>query len=206
MKKNHYYALLIYIFPWLIFSLVKHRVFKNEQLIILDTILITVIFISIYLLLKNDFKNLNFDKKKSTKFKTLIIIIIGIILNLTGNVLLSTLPPIYFFPTGENMTPILSLLYLPLLIYATVLLQPILEEIIFRKFLINIISKKLNVHLSIVISSIIFVVCHIPSNSTTVILLFCSSLLYSYIYYYTNRLSVPIILHSTFNLWVLLFY
>lgn len=74
------------------------------------------------------------------------------------------------------------------------LFAPIFEEIIFRFGLYKKLNSKLNVFISILVTSIVFAVIHIYNVDGFIILLGIS-LIWHYSFYKTNNLIYPILLH-----------
>lgn len=79
-----------------------------------------------------------------------------------------------------------------------VLLGPIFEEIFFRGVILNYLRNKYLIWISILICSLLFALIH--GNILLVVSTFIPSLLFSYVYYKTNDLKYPILLHSLVNL------
>lgn len=82
------------------------------------------------------------------------------------------------------------------------LFAPIFEEIIFRFGLYKKLNSKLNVFISILVTSIVFAVIHIYNVDGFIILLGIS-LIWHYSFYKTNNLIYPILLHFFHNLYAL---
>ena len=74
---------------------------------------------------------------------------------------------------------------------------PIVEELLFRGFVLDLLSEAYGKWTSIFISSIIFGLLHI--FPFTILNAFCGGLIYGYIRIHTNSLWPPIILHALWN-------
>lgn len=85
---------------------------------------------------------------------------------------------------------------------ATCILGPIFEEIIIRFGLYEKLSKKMNVFLAMIITSLVFAFIH-WYNIYDFIFLLIVSLIWNYSYYKTNNLLYPIILHFIHNVYAL---
>ena len=77
---------------------------------------------------------------------------------------------------------------------------PIFEETIFRFGLYKKLNKKLNVFISILVTSIVFALIHFY-NIDEFIILFGISLIWHYSFYKTNNLIYPVLLHFFHNLY-----
>ncbi len=85
-------------------------------------------------------------------------------------------------------------------IVTTCIFAPIFEEIIFRFGLYKKLNKKLNIFISIMLTSIVFALIHIYNIDGFIILLGIS-LIWNYSFYKTNNLVYPIALHLIHNLY-----
>lgn len=79
----------------------------------------------------------------------------------------------------------------------TILIFPILEEIYYRFLIQNSIKKSTNTIIAILISSILFAIGHMDLKM--LIPAFCTGLLLGYIYFKTNNIIIPILIHMVFN-------
>lgn len=79
---------------------------------------------------------------------------------------------------------------------------PIFEEIIFRFGLYKKLNKKLNINISILVTSLVFALIHFY-NIDGVIILLGISLIWQHLFYKTNNLVYPIILHFFHDLYAL---
>lgn len=79
-----------------------------------------------------------------------------------------------------------------------VILGPLLEEIFFRGIILNYLKKKYSILISILICSFLFALIH--GNALLIASSFIPGLLFSFVYYKTDDLKYPILLHSLVNL------
>lgn len=77
---------------------------------------------------------------------------------------------------------------------------PIFEEIIFRFGLYEKLNKKLNIYISILVTSLVFALIHFY-NIDGIIILLGISLIWHHLFYKTNNLVYPILLHFFHNLY-----
>ncbi len=100
-----------------------------------------------------------------------------------------------------------SAVYLPFInfsnLYLHTLPQVFAEEVFFRAFLQNKLAEKLNIHLSIILTSILFAIPHIilrPDIFSA--LTFFPSILFGYLYYYTKSVWSSTLFHYFSNLFL----
>lgn len=84
------------------------------------------------------------------------------------------------------------------IIIKTILIFPILEEIVFRGIILTKIKEKQNKYLAIIVSSLLFAIYH--ADPTHSIITFFAGLIYGYIYTKTGNLSIIILIHFLNNL------
>jgi hypothetical protein len=152
--------------------------------------------ISFFLLFMYDkkyFSNLRFFKFSFLKLRYILFyILFSIVLILVS----------FIFPLEKNLVDIkgLNLEDIALYIIAFVIFIPIIEEYIFREYLIRLLDRYSDLQ-KILFSSIIFSLFHIWSNSLhTVFILFIFSTLLSYIYTKEKNIYNSLLLHSLNNL------
>lgn len=85
----------------------------------------------------------------------------------------------------------------PYYVIRTLLLMPILEEILYRGIIQNKLSEKFSAAWAIVISSLLFAVGHLAFEQS--ITVFFTSLLMGYIYYKSKNLTTAVLIHSSVN-------
>ena len=82
-------------------------------------------------------------------------------------------------------------------LFLTVIITPVVEEIICRGFLFNLLLKKYSVKFALIVSSLIFAFFHF--RFAGIGFLFVYGLFFGYVYYKTNSLIAPILAHFTIN-------
>ncbi len=99
---------------------------------------------------------------------------------------------------SENTEAIIKLSEVaPIMIVATVILGPILEELVFRRVVFGSIVQTQNFWVAGIISSIIFALIHF--DFTHIILYTISGFIFAFLYYKTRRLLTSIIAHMMLN-------
>ena len=99
---------------------------------------------------------------------------------------------------SENTETIILLTEVaPIMILATVILGPILEEFVFRRVIFGSIVQTQNFWVAGIISSIIFALIHL--DFTHIILYTISGFIFAFLYYKTRRLLTSIIAHMLLN-------
>jgi len=100
---------------------------------------------------------------------------------------------------------VFSLIYMPFLkeklFLPNLFLKAFFEEVFFRSYLQNTFQNNLNIHLSIIITSILFTIPHILINSEIIsILVFIPSILFGYLYAFNKSIWTSSIFHYFSNL------
>lgn len=141
-------------------------------------------------------------KFKKISFKSVIYIIIftvgiAIFMNLFAKLL------VLIFPNYKEISNMFlggraSLLQLLIIIVLT----PILEEMLFRGFILGYLRKNHNIIFSVIVQSLIFAL--VQGNILRNIYVFISGIILGFLYYFTNSLYGCIIFHSLFNFLVIL--
>lgn len=141
-------------------------------------------------------------KKESFSWKLLRSSLKGLLILLLGNPLLGSLLDLVGLgiETTANQQEILALIgsYPPLLLLVqSVLVAPILEEILFRGILGELLcGKSLFFYL---IPTTIFALAHRPTDFGSFVVYFWPALVFSYLYRSTERLEVPMLAHILMN-------
>lgn len=155
------------------------------------------LFLSIYFL-KDE--SLFRTKKKPDLFKVLKWTIIGVILVLVVQ-RLAIFAEVNIFGVealSENTMNILALIkQAPIIIIVTVIIGPILEEIVFRKILFITFYKKYNFATAATISSLLFSIAH--RELEHLFLYFAIGFTFSYLYVRTKTIVVPMLTHVLMN-------
>ncbi|WP_430176380.1 CPBP family intramembrane glutamic endopeptidase [Peribacillus simplex] len=136
------------------------------------------------------------------KQNKLISILIGTILTLIISLLLAYLRSFFPCVTNANSEGINARIDANILnIVTPLLLAPIIEEYIFRKWLPNVFQDILGRKKSIVLSNIIFSILHLDLYFFPYL---ANGLIYSLYYERTRDIKVPIIMHISYNVMVFL--
>jgi uncharacterized protein len=107
-------------------------------------------------------------------------------------------------PGSENTQQILSLIkQVPLVIFVSSIIGPILEELIFRKIIFGSLYKRFNFFISALISSIIFGLAHF--ELIHILLYSAMGFTFAFLYVRTKRIIVPMFAHIAMNTLVVIF-
>lgn len=158
------------------------------------SLLIPYAFVSIYI-------NKNQNKVKTTFSENIRMFFIGVFFTGLVQILLILIQDIFGL-SNKAVEEILSSVHLDniltqILFVITIAIVPgVFEEILFRKGLINL-TKGLGEKFAIIISSIVFAICHL--NVTQGIFAFLMGLILGTIYVKTNKMRYNIIIHALNN-------
>ncbi|NJI63819.1 CPBP family intramembrane glutamic endopeptidase [Staphylococcus epidermidis] len=144
-----------------------------------------------------NFLKFNLFSFKTLKWKELAIIIIGLLIIEIPTYLITT-----FSSTPDNQNGLNTIVDQSNLFIAIMTLGifiPVIEECIFRGILIKVIFQKKQ-WLGTIFSVILFIIVHSPTNLTEYIIYGIPAIFYSIIYYKTQRIELPIIIHVINNL------
>lgn len=86
----------------------------------------------------------------------------------------------------------------------TIVLAPVFEELFFRKYLIDNLSKRYSVKNALMMSSLLFAIIHLP-NFANILPTFALGLISAYIYLKSGKIIHSILLHAMSNLLVILY-
>ncbi|MFT8322147.1 MAG: CPBP family intramembrane glutamic endopeptidase [Bacillus sp. (in: firmicutes)] len=92
--------------------------------------------------------------------------------------------------------PEVKLTFIPITLFVSIIVAPIVEELLFRGYLLNKWGERLGAKKSIFLTSFLFAVLHIGS---TFIVQFVFGILCCLVYMKTKNLLVPIVLHMLNN-------
>ncbi len=166
----------------------------------------SVMFISILILKKLNKINFKENISLSIDYKFLLIIIILSVTFLIINSEIENLISILFGRYSSLYQVFINLANLNIVFsFITIAFFPsIIEELIFRGIIQRGLVNKYNVKKGIIVSSILFAVIHLNPNQ--IVPIFLLSLIIGYVYYRTNNLIYPILIHFFNNLfvWILL--
>lgn len=102
-------------------------------------------------------------------------------------------------PGSENTEAIINVTKIaPIMIFATVLFGPVLEELVFRRVIFgSIMQAQNNFWVAALVSAIFFAIIHLDFSH--IILYTITGFILSFLYYKTKRLITPIIAHMMLN-------
>ena len=143
------------------------------------------------------FFKFNLFSFKSLKKKELAIIIISFLILEISTFLITSFASIPANEEGLNEAVNHSKLFIAIITLG--IFGPIIEECIFRGILIKVMFQKKQ-WLGVIVSIILFTLSHGPTNVTDYIIYSIPAIIYSIIYYKTQRLEIPIIIHILNNL------
>lgn len=160
-------------------------VFGMNKSIIIGSIFICIIEI-IYVVFKYK------DKKiKVEQYNLFPYILLGIGITTTYNMIL------FAMNLGNEVNTNINIVFN---IICSGVVGPIFEETLFRYSFINYLKKFNSTKMSIIISSIVFAICH--TGITTIIYAFIIGLVNSYLYIKKKNILVPIVIHMSANIFV----
>ena len=160
-------------------------IFGMNKSIIIGSIFICIIEI-IYVVFKYK------DKKiKVEQYSLFPYILLGIGVTTTYNMIL------FAMNLGNEVNININIVF-DIICYGVV--GPIFEETLFRYSFINYLKKFNSTKMSIIISSIVFAICH--TGITTIIYAFIIGLVNSYLYIKKKNILVPIVIHMSANIFV----
>lgn len=126
--------------------------------------------------------------------------ILGIFMAFFGQIIAANIE-VYVFgieTSSENTENIMKITEIaPLFTVITVLIAPILEEIVFRKIIFGALYKRLNFFIAAIISAIVFGLVHL--DPLHLLVYTAMGLVFAYLYVKTKRIIVPIIAHAGMN-------
>lgn len=160
-------------------------IFGMNKSIIIGSIFICIIEI-IYVVFKYK------DKKiKVKQYNLFPYILLGIGVTTTYNMIL------FAMNVGNEVNTNINIVFN---IICSGIIGPIFEETLFRYSFINYLKKFNSTKMSIIISSIVFAICH--TGITTIIYAFIIGLVNSYLYIKKKNILVPIVIHMSANIFV----
>lgn len=160
-------------------------IFGMNKSIIIGSIFICIIEI-IYVVFKYK------DKKiKVEQYNLFPYILLGIGITTTYNMIL------FAMNLGNEVNTNINIVFD---IICSGVVGPIFEETLFRYSFINYLKKFNSTKMSIIISSIVFAICH--TGITTIIYAFIIGLVNSYLYIKKKNILVPIVIHMSANIFV----
>ncbi|MEJ9231059.1 CPBP family intramembrane metalloprotease [Peribacillus butanolivorans] len=104
---------------------------------------------------------------------------------------------------SENTQNLISLIYeVPMVIFVTSVIGPILEEILFRKIIFGSLNKRFNFFISALISSVIFGLAH--GELEHLLLYTAMGFTFAFLYAKTGRILVSMVAHIAMNTLVII--
>lgn len=160
-------------------------IFGMDKSIIIGSIFICIIEI-IYVIFRYKGK-----KIKVEQYNLFPYILLGIGITTTYNMIL------FAMNLGNEVNTNINIVFN---IICSGIVGPIFEETLFRYSFINYLKKFNSTKMSIIISSIVFAICH--TGITTIIYAFIIGLVNSYLYIKKKNILVPIVIHMSTNIFV----
>ena len=160
-------------------------IFGMNKSIIIGSIFICIIEI-IYVVFKYKDKKIKVDQYNLFPY-----ILLGIGITTTYNMIL------FAMNLGNEVNTNINIVFN---IICSGIVGPIFEETLFRYSFINYLKKFNSTKMSIIISSIVFAICH--TGITTIIYAFIIGLVNSYLYIKKKNILVPIVIHMSANIFV----
>lgn len=160
-------------------------IFGMDKSIIIGSIFICIVEI-IYVVFKYKDKKIKVDQCNLFPY-----ILLGIGITTTYNMIL------FAMNLGNEVNTNINIVFN---IICSGIVGPIFEETLFRYSFINYLKKFNSTKMSIIISSIVFAICH--TGITTIIYAFIIGLVNSYLYIKKKNILVPIVIHMSANIFV----
>lgn len=159
---------------------------------ILITVITFIIFGFVFYKIYRKYKN-NYNNKLSIK-NIFVLLILGVVLNLSYNLIIESLNNLFSFTNNYDAINISIITY----IICTGVLGPILEELLFRGIVFNKLKKFNKQMKSILLASFIFMFFH--SNPIQMLYAFCLSFILLYVYEKYKTIKAPILVHIASNI------
>lgn len=205
MNKRYWWILIVYaitqysilvIAPILMFLTPLNEIYAN----IYGNILGFIVGLIVILMILRPEMNSQREPGVATIGQTITWSILGIFMAFIGQMIAANIE-VYIFnidTSSENTEMIMKITELaPLFSIITVLIAPILEEIVFRKIIFGALYKRMNFILAGIISAVIFGLIHL--DPTHLLIYTAMGLVFAYLYVKTKRIIVPIIAHAGMN-------
>ncbi|MCR8968228.1 CPBP family intramembrane glutamic endopeptidase [Streptococcus zalophi] len=173
--------------------------FDLFQIIVTILIQLATFFAFLYFAVKKQFISL---KEKLSPLTTILVVAIGYPVILLGSILGSLFISADGQATTDNQQIILDLISrVPMVIMFVMIVigAPIMEELLFRKFLPHYLFKN-RPTLGLIVGGILFALFHMPTNLGSFIIYGLMSTVLTFVVYKTKRIEYSIILHFLNNL------
>lgn len=178
----------------------------NNSIVIWNIVANVLTLLVIWLLLRKEpARDRVLRGEKTTLPQSIIWAFAGVVLLFIGQSFASIITQLFVdTSSGSENTQILTGLtkQAPILIVFITLIAPIIEEIVFRRVLFGGLSNWVNIHVSAVISSLLFALGH--SDLPFLLVYFLVGLILCFLYTKTKRIAVPIFAHMMMNAIVLI--
>lgn len=137
-----------------------------------------------------------YSKNKNIYLKS---IFLGVLLTLTVSITFSIIGSLIGIKLGNAQEVNQTLLLNPIRIIIPLILSPLVEELIFRKWLVLFLANLTNMKQGIILSNLLFAFLHFD---IIFIPYFLNGLIYSKYYVKTSKIYVSIMIHMTHNLMI----
>lgn len=198
-----FFGSIFQVIPILIFNLDANNIGGNTKILLTlfsNTIIAFILILFYFKDIKNDIKKFKENKSELLEigFK---IWVIGLILMASSNVIINKISPNEIANNEESIRSMISVSPYLMLIN-TAILAPIVEELVFRKSFRTVFKNNL---LFVIVSGIVFGGLHVVLSIENVydylyLIPYCSlGISLSYMYYKTDNICIPIIMHMIHN-------
>lgn len=160
--------------------------------------IVLIVFVLFFPYLFKVYREYKIKQDKLKNGNVLLIIILGLILSGTFNIIFYELNGIFNFTTNYQITDYNILL--PILISG--IIGPIIEEYMFRGVIYNGLKKESTIMSSIIVTSILFAIMH---SGYEIIYTLALSFILIYVYEKYKNIKAPLILHMAYNIFTILF-
>lgn len=117
--------------------------------------------------------------------------------NLNHDIVFESMEKIFWYTNTEEIIVIFSIL-------ESIILVPISEEIFFRSLIFQFFKQNLGIINGLILSSLFFAVIHIGAGIAFFLITFFAGLIFGLMFHITKSIYVPIIIHSSWNAFVVL--
>ena len=212
MKKEYWFVIITYIAMQLssiigvpLFMLIGSAIGLNEDELRVDAYAYWIVFsflaalVLILFLLRKDIKAKPEPGSQAPISTSVLWAIGGVFLALFSQSLAGSIEQMYGVNAeSENTQSLVSLIYeVPLVIFVTSVIGPIMEEIVFRKIIFGSLYKRYNFFISALISSVIFGLAH--GENEHLLLYAAMGFTFAFLYAKTGRILVSITAHVAMN-------
>jgi membrane protease YdiL (CAAX protease family) len=192
--KNNKFVLkstLLYILPSIIIGAIAEMIFSNS---LITTFAIEVSFIISLIIIRRNFISVFPLQLNNSKFRVapaVFISLTSIFYTLFLTAIMTLIFPVVITPNNFNTEFFIGISF-------TFLLNPIIEEIIFRKYICTALSFNNSFKKTVILSSLIFTVVHF-GDPFSMLQIFIGSVFMSYLFLKTKKLIYPVLFHILHN-------